>query len=300
MILVYGRGDDAPVRAALDAAREHDVPMIWLDQSMLDRHDLLLSMESGSARGLLSLDGCQMDLGSISGIYARPLELPSAWRDELARTRAHAFHELFLEWLEIAPRLVVNRPSDMESNSSKPYQSQLIALAGFDVPETLVTSDPDDARAFWREYGRVIFKSISGVRSIVTELDDAHAAHLDRLTSLPVQLQAFVTGEDVRVHVVGERTFGCLVESGATDYRYAWRQGADARLASMDLPACVSSRCVELAQRLRLPFCGIDLRRTANGRWVCFEVNPMPAYTYFENETGLPISRAVIDLLASG
>jgi glutathione synthase/RimK-type ligase-like ATP-grasp enzyme len=205
-----------------------------------------------------------------------------------------------LEWLEIAPGLVVNRPSDMESNGSKPYQAQLIAECGFEVPETLVTSDPDEARAFWKQYERVVFKSISGVRSIVTELDEAHAGRLDQLRSLPAQFQAYVPGEDVRVHVVGDATFACVIESGAMDYRYAQRQGCEARLSPLELPRRVSSRCVALARRLHLPFCGIDLRRTPDGRWVCFEVNPMPAYTYFENESGLPISRALINLLSNG
>jgi glutathione synthase/RimK-type ligase-like ATP-grasp enzyme len=205
-----------------------------------------------------------------------------------------------LEWLEISPKLVVNRPVDMESNSSKPFQSQLIAKVGFDVPETLVTSDPDEARAFWNEHERVVFKSISGVRSIVTEMNAEHVARLDRLRTLPVQFQAHVSGDDVRVHVVGEETFACVIESEATDYRYSARQGVEARLSPSDLPESVSSRCIELARSLRLPFCGIDLRRAPDERWVCFEVNPMPAYTYFENGTSLPISEALIELLSTG
>jgi hypothetical protein len=46
-----------------------------------------------------------------------------------------------------------------------------------------------------------------------------------------------------------------------------------------------------------LPLAGVDLRRRPDGRYVCFEVNPMPAYTYFEAQTGLPIRRALAELL---
>ena len=109
-----------------------------------------------------------------------------------------------------------------------------------------------------------------------------------------------VSGEDVRVHVVGKQVFACAITSEATDYRYAHYHGNAADLSPIDLPLDVSDRCLLLSQRLRLPFCGIDLRRSPSGQWVCFEVNPMPAYTYFERETGLPISRALIRLLASG
>jgi glutathione synthase/RimK-type ligase-like ATP-grasp enzyme len=300
VILLYGRGDDAPMQGAAEAAREHDVPLIWLDQLDLSNADLMICVDEHGGSGLLRVAGAEVALDTVSGVYARPLELPRVWPDELSRVRAETFHELLLEWLEISPRLVVNRPVDMESNSSKPFQSQLIAEAGFDVPETLVTSDPDEARAFWKEHERVVFKSISGVRSIVTEMSAEHAARLDRLRSLPAQFQAHVSGDDVRVHVVGEKTFACVIESQATDYRYSARQGVEARLSAFDLPECISSRCIDLAHALRLPFCGIDLCRATDGRWVCFEVNPMPAYTYFENGTGLPISQALIELLSTG
>jgi glutathione synthase/RimK-type ligase-like ATP-grasp enzyme len=49
----------------------------------------------------------------------------------------------------------------MASNHSKPYQAQLITKAGFDVPDTLVTNDPDRALAFRSRHKKVIYKSIS-------------------------------------------------------------------------------------------------------------------------------------------
>jgi glutathione synthase/RimK-type ligase-like ATP-grasp enzyme len=56
---------------------------------------------------------------------------------------------------------------------------------------------------------------------------------------------------------------------------------------------------VDLAQALDLPLAGIDLRQRPDGQYLCFEVNPMPAYSYYESNTGLPISLALADLLAS-
>jgi NAD(P)-dependent dehydrogenase (short-subunit alcohol dehydrogenase family) len=46
--------------------------------------------------------------------------------------------------------------------------------------------------------------------------------------------------------------------------------------------------------------CGIDLRRRPDGEHVCFEVNPMPGYSYFESETGQAISEALVDYLMHG
>jgi hypothetical protein len=68
-----------------------------------------------------------------------------------------------------------------------PEQAQLILQAGFQVPETLVTNDPELVRAFHFEHGQVIYKSISGVPSIVRMLDDELMDRLPLVHGCPVQ-----------------------------------------------------------------------------------------------------------------
>jgi D-alanine-D-alanine ligase-like ATP-grasp enzyme len=51
---------------------------------------------------------------------------------------------------------------------------------------------------------------------------------------------------------------------------------------------------------MRLHVAGIDLRRTPDGEWYCFEVNPSPAFLYYETATGLPIAAAIARILAAG
>ncbi|HZL03445.1 MAG TPA: hypothetical protein VFC48_10010, partial [Cellulomonas sp.] len=115
---------------------------------------------------------------------------------------------------------------------------------------------------------------------------------------LPTQFQALVPGTDVRVHVVGREVFATEIGSGAVDYRYAGRDGLTAALAATTLPDDVADRCVRLAATLELPLAGIDLRRTPAGDWVCFEVNPMPGYSFYESHTGQPIAAALVRHLA--
>jgi glutathione synthase/RimK-type ligase-like ATP-grasp enzyme len=52
-----------------------------------------------------------------------------------------------------------------------------------------------------------------------------------------------------------------------------------------------------MAAAMGLALAGIDLRRTDKGEWFCFEVNPSPAFTYYEEATGQPITDAVARLL---
>lgn len=298
MILFYGRMDDSPLRRAVEAAQERGVPYVLIEQRHLAQHDLALAVDDSGVAGTIVAAGAMLDLATVHAVYLRPLDLPVVG-DRVDRLRAEAFHTGLLEWAEIADCVVLNRPSAMESNSSKPFQQQHIARFGFRVPETLVTSDPDAARDFRDRHGRTVFKSVSGIRSIVREFDDDAAARLERIRLLPTLFQQYVPGVDVRVHVVGAQVFATEIRSPATDYRYAARDGADVDLAATDLPSNLADRCLRLADGLGLPLCGIDLRHRPDGQWFCFEVNPMPAYSYYESNTGQPIADAIIDTCLS-
>jgi glutathione synthase/RimK-type ligase-like ATP-grasp enzyme len=185
----------------------------------------------------------------------------------------------------------------MASNGSKPYQSRLIAAHGFDVPRTLLTTDPAAVAAFRAEHGSVVYKSMSGVRSIVSRFADSHEARLADVKNCPTQFQEFVEGTDLRVHVVGDDLFACEIVCDADDYRYAARAGSRLALRAISLPADVGGRCLRLAAALGLALAGIDLRRRPDGRWCCFEVNPSPAFTFFADATDQPIGAAVAAML---
>ena len=297
MILLYGQLDDPPLVQTLEALQALGSPYLLLAQSALTSDALRVDIGPEGVSGELLVAGQRVALEHIDAVYARPLDIARYRFGADLRARAEVFHEQLCQWFDVAEALVVNRPRAMQANASKPFQAQWIGQAGFEVPETLVTSDPDEARAFWRVHERIIFKSISGVRSIVREFGTAEIARLGLLARLPVQFQALVEGVDVRVHVVGEETFSAEIRSSAVDYRYAGQQGADAVLTPTELPRDVASRCVALARDMGLPLAGIDLRRRQSGSYVCFEVNPMPAYTYFQSHTGLRISDAIARLL---
>jgi glutathione synthase/RimK-type ligase-like ATP-grasp enzyme len=137
------------------------------------------------------------------------------------------------------------------------------------------------------------------VRSIVQTLTDDDMARLENIRWCPTQFQAFVAGENVRVHTVGQKLFATAISSEATDYRYAARQkGAPAELREVDLADELAEMCLKLAEGLGLAFAGIDLKITPEKHVYCFEVNPSPAFSYYESNTGQPIADAVAGYLA--
>jgi hypothetical protein len=158
-----------------------------------------------------------------------------------------------------------------------------------------VTTDADAVRSFRELHGEIIYKSVSSVRSIVSRLGPGR--RLDDVAFCPTQFQQYVPGTDHRVHVVGREIFPCEIVCDATDYRYPG--GEEVELRACRLPPEVEERCFRLASAMNLPVAGIDLRRTPAGDWFCLEVNPSPAYSYYQAHAGLPISAAIARLLAS-
>jgi hypothetical protein len=255
--------------------------------------------------GWLEMEGRGIKLGDVCGVYTRLMdyqalpELKDQPDGAPSRLRCAALHDTLSNWMEITPARVINRMGAMGSNGSKPYQAQLIRESGFEIPETLITNDMDRVLAFRKEKKRLIYKSISGVRSIVHELEDDDLKRLDRIRWLPTQFQEYVEGNDVRVHVVDERVFATMIQSMAVDYRYAQSLVSQpAALSVYKLPDDISERCVELTRSMELIFSGIDLRITPDNQVYCFEVNPCPGFSYYEANTGQPIAEAVAQYLA--
>lgn len=267
-------------------------------------HRVTWRWREGGPEGEIAGPDWSLDLADITSVYVRFLgsegRLPLTAAPESANVlRAEADAGL-IALLEDLPCPVVNRIAGGMSNNSKPYQALLLRRAGLRVPPTLVTNDPEVARAFYAAHGAVIYKSVSGVRSIVRRLGPDALARLDLLCDGPAQFQAYVPGENVRVHTVGGRVFAVRVRSEAVDYRYAHREGLAVEMEPTTLPRAIEEACLAIARDLDLLFAGIDLKKTPEGDWYCFEVNPCPGFLYYERHSGLPISAALADLLHRG
>jgi len=303
LILLWGLGSERPLALVHEELQRLGAPVMLIDERELSRVELQILVGS-RIRGCLRIGDERRDLEAVTALYIRPYDFSSvpdiAAAGPLSPEWAHAaaIEESLWSWAEMTPALVVSRPSDMAANGSKPFQLQQIRASGFRVPETLVTTDPVAAQAFWERHRRVIYKSTSSVRSIVSCLKPDDAVRLADVRYCPTQFQEYVAGTDHRVNVVGSEVFAAEVISDATDYRYPGESNVAIRACT--LPPEIEQRCLSMARAMRLPVAGIDLRRTPDGEWCCFEVNPSPAYTYYQSATDQPISGAIARLLMAG
>jgi glutathione synthase/RimK-type ligase-like ATP-grasp enzyme len=269
-----------------------------LDQRAVE--DTSLQLRVGSdVSGELTVAGLRLELSQVRSVYIRPYDcqrvaaVVAAGPGSPLWQRATDLDDALLSWCDLTPAMVINRPSAMSSNDSKPYQSRLIAAAGFRTPETLITTDSRLAQAFYAKHGDVVYKSCSSVRSIVRRFDPADQARLEDLRWCPTQFQQRIVGTDYRVHVVGEDVFACRIMAEADDYRY----DSDAVVVACKLDSDLAERCKSLSRALDLLVAGLDLRESIAGDWYCFEVNPSPGFTYYQERANQPIDLAIAEML---
>lgn len=302
MILLWGLPEDDPLEVVFRALQRSGASVIFADQYEVLNSSIRLRI-GHDVEGLLRVGSQEIRLEEISAAYIRPYDSVALLDGRTAHTRASAYrHAMEFDaclraWLEVTPAYIINPMRAMAGNNSKPFQTAQIQAMGFRIPETLVTTDQKVVRTFWERHGKVIYKSLSGTRSIVSQLSSAHLERLGDIRWCPTQFQQYVPGTDVRVHVVGNSVFACEVISDADDYRYAGQQGFSVGMRSYDLPLEYVGKCQELCKAMGLALAGIDFRRTPDGEWYCFEVNPSPGFTYFQEYTQQPIAEAIASLL---
>lgn len=262
----------------------------------------------------LALPGKRMELilqsgnrklktNDVTGIYTRFATVKTGeiikglTKNETSVVKSESFVSC-INFIDHFPGIVVNRLMNSLSNESKSYQQLQISKMGFHTPKTLITNNPENVLQFYELCNKkIIFKSLSCVRSIVTKFSPLHFSRMNLIKNCPVQFQELIEGLEIRVHTVGDKVFATGIESDAIDYRYAGKYKKQIKFFQYILPPDIEKACILLSKSFGLEVAGIDLKRTDDGKFYCFEVNPSPAFIAYERMTGQPISREVAILL---
>jgi glutathione synthase/RimK-type ligase-like ATP-grasp enzyme len=285
----------------LDALR---IDHLVLDlRAVRDTHSVEWSWRNGRPFGSIWCADSRARFDELTGVYFRNVSLDEpddGERNSEATSDAYPrIDPQIAAVLNILPCRVVNRPIATYSNYSKAYQALIIRQFDFQIPRSLITNDPEAALRFYSECeGKVVFKSISGVRSVVQLMNKEHLGRLTLLENCPTQFQEYLPGDNIRAHVVGERLFAVRIQCDALDYRYAGEAGYARTMVPTTLPEDVEANCIRLTQELGLTMSGIDLKETPAGEYYCFEVNTSPAFPFYESP-GRPVAAdALAEFLA--
>lgn len=299
MILLYGIPEDSPISLVRDHLNRAGAHFHFLDHRDIFNSKIEYTLDKKQVvHTTLYAPGATIDFSEVTAAYTRPynfMDYPAmegkTINDPIA-IAAMGFESQLMASLDASNAFVVNKSEAAASNNSKPYQLSVIEAAGFNIPITLITNEPDEARDFIRKHKDCIYKSISGVRSIVKRIGESHYEYLDDVSWCPTLFQKVVDGTNYRVHVIRDEVFAVRIESDNLDYRYG-----NTRMFPEELPVEIAEKCRQLNSLWGLHLSGIDLMRTPDNEWYCFEVNTSPAYSYFEQISGVHISAAIAKVL---
>jgi glutathione synthase/RimK-type ligase-like ATP-grasp enzyme len=203
----------------------------------------------------------------------------------------------------------LNPPIHMLAAENKPRQLALAAALGLRIPATIVTNCPNDVARFIKDGPSVVkplrsalLESADGERVIFTSrIGRVTAEAAQSIEAAPFILQREIAKRfDIRVTVIGERTFATEIDSQANkETTVDWRSGSRADLEHRihALPSSVAGQCIALTKVLELRFGAIDLIQDQSGQYWFLEINPNGQWAWIETRTGQPISSAIADEL---
>ena len=274
----------------------------------------------GRMRSFLRTEERVIDLAQLQSVWSRRPQPPvphERIRDAAVREFVARDCQTFVQdlWDALPCRWLPGHPVAIHRAQLKASQLRVAAELDLELPPTLVTNSREEFLDFYGQHnGNIVGKLVGSAfdrtvgasgfcrfTEVVSKRDVGYAASLQYC---PVILQAYVRKRlELRITVVGRKVFAAEIHSQQTHHtRHDWRRYDLSHTPHFPhaLPPEVQERCVRLVERLELCYGAIDMILTPEGRYVFIEINPSGQYLWIEEQTGLPISAAICDLLMAG
>lgn len=309
-VLVCTEYEDATADLVIAELNRRRVPVLRFDPGQDFPAAAVLAARTGGRgwQGRLAVGDRTVDLSAVRALYhRRPSPYPTGVGEQAARFAAQENRRGLGGVLGALPGcLYLSHPQAVARAEYKPAQLDAALRAGLDVPETLITNDPVAARRFCAEQPTVYKPLHAAVYEVdgepagiwaapvdTTEVDDAvcHSAHLFQARVPKVA--------DIRVVVVGELAFSARITApqGIVDWRSAYQSLVYEPVAC---PDGIHGSLVRFLAGFGLSFGAFDFAVTGDGAWWFLECNPNGQWAWLEDAAGLPITRAMADLLENG
>ena len=273
-----------------------------------------IKVHDSEANGALCIGDQRIQIQDISAIYYRrplpPVPLASGPED-LREFSVRESKSLLYSLLNSTTSRWINNPTAIRVAQDKVLQMKLATQLQFAIPDTLFTSDIDEARRFAARYSNgFIAKSFyspmvgkGDQRRIIYSqmITPEHLDTIDSIADSPTIFQEYIDKvADIRVTVVGAQAFGMWIGSQEhPSARHDWRASEERlRQAPHVLPFNVRDKCISLTRALGLAVSAVDLCLDKFGNYTFLEINPNGEWAWVETQCKLPIAAAIADELS--
>lgn len=317
MILIVSNARDATADFLQERMVTSDVSFFRLNTELLPQVRLRMRPSAGQLSGGFKVGERYIRLDEIGAVYYRRPIMPAVDGEFSSGLRAWMQNEYRRAWggllLALNRLRWVNHPLAISGASYKTEQLARAQRIGLRVPDTVVTTEPEEALEFCEQRDwNVIVKPLGHgeIRGEDGESDwlvytNALRRELEvKLPSVahcPTMFQKRIDKViDIRVTVVDDRCIAVALHSqeqpiSRIDCRRNNMVGM--RYSLIELPTTLSDMLVTLTASYDLHFAAIDLAQDTGGDYWFFELNPGGQWAWLEQKIGAPISAALIDCL---
>ncbi|EFK96470.1 hypothetical protein LDC_1500 [sediment metagenome] len=221
---------------------------------------------------------------------------------------------LYWEWWlnQIPSEKVLDTESSIKSASNKMLQLKVAARLGLKVPDTVITSNPDEYTSFIQRHKAVIAKTLGGFGQIIeenksfgtiftTRIDVGNNPDPSSIRMVPIIIQEEIKKSyELRITVVDNTIFPCKIESqNSPKTQLDWRRYDFDRVphSRVELPTNISAKLLMFMKSFGIHFAAFDFAVTPDDEYVFFEMNPNSQWVWIEHYTDLKITDELIEAL---
>ncbi|MEV4333458.1 ATP-grasp ribosomal peptide maturase [Streptomyces sp. NPDC049597] len=305
-VLVVTMIDDPTADLVIRELHDRNTPVVRLDSGDFPATlSVAATLTPQGITGTLSTPTRTADLSRVRSLYYRRpsgFSFPHLDEQDARFALTQARYGLGGVLASLPGCLYVNHPHRIGDAEFKPSGLAAAAQSGLQVPATLITSEPDAARAFVKKHGPAIYKPLStplyridGVSCTVT-VDEVTADQIDDRVSGTAHLFQHRIDKvaDVRVTVIGHRVFYVRIDSDLLDWRTDYERLS---YSVVEPPPGIEDALWRYMDFFGLVFGAFDFAIDRTGTWWFLECNPSGQWAWLEPPTGLPMVAAMADLL---
>ncbi|MFJ4919840.1 ATP-grasp ribosomal peptide maturase [Streptomyces sp. NPDC088725] len=313
-VLVLTGPKDATADLVIAELNDRGVPVHRLDPGDFPKSLIAtarISSQRGSWDGRLRGEHRDLDLGHVRSVYYRR---PSEYRlhpdlsgpdAEWAAAEARVGLGGVLAALECT---WLNHPRRNAAAGVKPVALATAVRCGLTIPETLITNDPAEARAFISKLpSQVAAYKALGTRGPSGVDGEPYALWTTKVRANEITDQVNLTAHqfqewipkayEIRLTVVAGQMFAAKIHSTSDAAQVDIRTDYDSHTYEpCDVPRSVTSGVRELLGTFGLRYAALDFLVNQQGTWHLVDVNPNGQWGFIP-ELRAPITRALADLL---
>lgn len=318
MILLFGQNIDPHVQKIKELLNEIDIEYCIFDyQNCYESDSITYCINDGKFDLSFSTENKNKIIhnNDIHSVWWRmkppliqPKETVETLRYEDLRNRewSHVLRPLY----ENTNAKWINKLDSQHRASHKIYQLGKAIKMGFSIPNTIISNDFNEIEDFIRKHdshSEVIYKPLTYFWEPPGKITTTTVVSLDLLNKIsssakvtPGIYQTRIQKKyELRITIVGEMVFAIRIDTlGIPEAELDWRTRTfNVKYSKFEIPNALKTSLLKLHKSFDLFYGAYDFIVTEDDKWIFLEVNPGGQWLWLEEETGIPISKALADSL---